>query len=290
MRVRYSFSCKHTGHIENIRKQRQKYPSVASNIVDTSDIILEVLDARFVKETRNKELEDKIIKTGKKIIYVFNKSDLIKDKSIKFPTEMRPFVFFSCLDRKGASQLRAVIKQEAKLLKKLEKRTLIHDKPRITEFKDYLTVGVIGYPNTGKSSVINYLIGKCSAPTASEAGFTKGFQKLKLSAGIYLIDSPGVIPNDKYSHTDVDLMSEHTIVGSRSHNQIKDPDIVIANLILKYPGVLEEFYGVESEGNGDTFLENFGRKRGFLQKGNEVNFDQASRAIIKDWQTGKIKF
>ena len=72
MRVRYSFSSRRTGHIENMRKQREKYPVLAEKIIQMSDIILEVLDSRFVTETRNPELEEKIKKQNKKIIYVFN--------------------------------------------------------------------------------------------------------------------------------------------------------------------------------------------------------------------------
>jgi len=289
MKPRYSFSSRHTGHIENIRKQRQKYPSIASNIIETSDIILEVLDARFIEETRNGPLEQKIRDKGKKLIYVFNKADLIKEKDVNFSKELRPFVFFSCLERKGAKQLRSLIKQEAKTLAKVEKKTLMHDKPKLTEFKDYLTVGVIGYPNTGKSSVINFLIGKSAAPTASEAGFTKGFQKFKLSNGLYLIDSPGVIPKDKYSHNESELIAEHTILGSRSHNQVTDPELVIASLFLKYPGVLEKHYGIDTQEDSDLFLEELGRKKCFLKKGNEINTDLTARSIIKDWQEGKIK-
>ena len=82
MRVRYLYSSRLTGHIENLKKQRQKYPDVLLKVVDTSDIILEVLDARFFKEMRNGEIEKMITKMGKKIIYVLNKSDLVSQEKI----------------------------------------------------------------------------------------------------------------------------------------------------------------------------------------------------------------
>ncbi len=83
MRVKYIFSSRRTRHLDKIRKQRPKYTNIARNIVDTSDIILEVLDARFIKETRNLELEEEIQKQNKKIIYILNKADLIKTFSNK---------------------------------------------------------------------------------------------------------------------------------------------------------------------------------------------------------------
>ena len=60
MRKRYSFSSRRTGNIKNIRKQRKKYPDVLHEIVETSDIVLQVLDARFIEETRNLDIEEEI--------------------------------------------------------------------------------------------------------------------------------------------------------------------------------------------------------------------------------------
>jgi ribosome biogenesis GTPase A len=82
MRVKYLFSSRLTGHIENMRKQRQKYPDVLLKVIDTSDIILEVLDARFFNEMRNEDIEKMIKSKGKQIIYVLNKSDLVQQEKI----------------------------------------------------------------------------------------------------------------------------------------------------------------------------------------------------------------
>ena len=65
----------------NAKRQKTKYPEFLKQLVEMSDIILEILDARFIDETRNKEIEQSIKKKGKKNIYILNKSDLInKDK------------------------------------------------------------------------------------------------------------------------------------------------------------------------------------------------------------------
>jgi ribosome biogenesis GTPase A len=81
--------------------------------------------------------------------------------------------------RAGSRALRERIKIEAKRLK----------------VKRGVQIAVIGYPNTGKSSLINFLIGRSSTPVSQQSGFTKGIQKLRLSTGIFLMDSPGVIPD-----------------------------------------------------------------------------------------------
>ena len=63
---------------EKKEKGRKEYVELLESIIDSSDIILEILDVRFVEEMRNKEIENKIQEKGKKIIYVLNKTDLSK--------------------------------------------------------------------------------------------------------------------------------------------------------------------------------------------------------------------
>ena len=142
--------------LRNVRKQRGKYPLLLMKVIESSDIILEILDARFPKEMQNKEAEKLAERKGKKLIYVLNKSDL----TMKRDKSLNPRVFVSCKNRKGIGDLRAKIKQEARKIKK----------------EGRVQVGVIGYPNTGKSSLINLLIGKVSAKQELIQGLQRGFK------------------------------------------------------------------------------------------------------------------
>ena len=107
-----------TGRLEKIRKQKKPYPEVVDKLINSSDIILEVLDARFVQETRNIELEEEIKNQGKRLIYVINKTDLISKDKIKKKAlnGSYPHVFVSCKTRKGSKDLRNRIKIESKKL------------------------------------------------------------------------------------------------------------------------------------------------------------------------------
>ncbi len=275
MRVRYLFSSRRTRRIENIGKQRAKYPSLAEKIIQDSDIILEILDARFPKETQNVEIEDKIKKLDKKLIYVLNKSDLTTQKKLRNFNYLHPNIAISCKERKGIKKLRDFIKQ---LSKKIHKNNKI----------EKVAVGVIGYPNTGKSSLINLLVGKASAGTGADAGFTKGIQKLKLDENTILLDSPGVIPKEEYSSIEQEKLARHTIVGGRSHSQVKEPEIVVAKIMSFYPEILEKFYKIPAQGDSEILIEELGKKKGFMKQGGKVNEDKTARFILKDWQEGRI--
>ena len=254
---------------EKINKEKEKFPEKVKKIIQESDILLEILDARFPEETRNKEMENMIRKQGKKIIYVLNKADLLKSEKrcatassneqffqrsflgvrnsppcdfqriskSKIESSLNPSIFFSSKKRFGSRILRNLIKKQAREME-----------------KDKINVGIVGYPNTGKSSIANILIGKKSAGLSQQAGFTKGVQKLKLMRGIYLLDSPGVIPEKEYSIPNRIFLNKHVEIGVRTYDKIKEPEIAVASLMKKYPNIIEEFYQIEANGDSEIFI------------------------------------
>lgn len=264
----------------NLQRQRGKYPILAQKIVDLSDIILEILDARFAKETRNSEIEQMIKKQGKILIYVFNKSDLIDKNKMdeEYLASLNPKAFVSCFKKEGIRNLRDLIKKEAN---KIE-----HPADKIF---GKISVGVVGYPNTGKSSVINLLAGRTATGVGANPGFTKGIIKIRLSPKIMLLDSPGIISEKDYSTSHSFAMSKHTKVGARSYSQVQEPVVAVYNLMKEFPLLLEKFYEVESGGDTELLIDELGKKKNFMKRGGEVDEDRTARQILKDWQEGKIR-
>ena len=267
VRVRYSFGCRHTGRIKNINKQRKEFPKIVEEVINMTDIIIEVIDARFIEETRNKELEKYILSQGKKLVYAINKADLIDYKNFK--SKLRPYVLVSPHARFGSVKLRDLLK---KLSKKVEHKKINKDN------LDKTLIGVIGYPNTGKSTLINFLVGRPVAKTGNEAGFTKGLQKLSLTKDLMILDSPGVIPASEYSMSDKDKMSKHTLLSARSSGKVKDPELSVQYLMNDMPGVLEKHFGMEKEEDSEVFLEKLASYKNFVKKGG-----------LAEWQAGKVK-
>jgi ribosome biogenesis GTPase A len=277
VRIRYSFGSRHTGRIENIKKQRKKYPDVMKEVIRISEIILEILDSRYIDETRNKEIEEEIKKQGKKIIFVLNKADLIDSEKLEktLPRELKPYVFVSAKTRKGSNNLRNKIKIESK-------RADIGEKKRVH-------IGVIGYPNSGKSSIINLITRRGVTGTSRQAGYTKGMQKIKMSEGILILDTPGVIPESKYSSSAKMTFSEDAKVGARSYNDVKDPEDIVHYLMKDFSKEIEKYYKIDSNEDSEILIEKLGHERNFLKKKGKVDIDRTSRIILRDWQEGKIK-
>jgi len=272
VRVRYSFGSRHTGRLDNIKKQRKKFPDIVKEVIKTCDIVLEILDARFVSV-----VEDKITDEGKKIIYVLNKSDLVNTSVLKKSLKIRPYVLVSCTKRVGGSKLRNLIKRMA-------------GKIVLSEKMQRVQVGIIGYPNTGKSSVINLLIGKPSAKTGNEAGFTKGLQKVKLTNKILILDTPGVIAYEDYSMNSKEKMSKHARIGARSYSNVKNPDLAVQDLLdnSRLRKMIETFYSLDSKKDAELFLESLGGRKRFLKKGGVIDIDKTARMVLKDWQNGLV--
>ncbi len=305
MRVRYDFSSRKTRKIDTHNKHRKEYPSLAKEVVLVSDVVIEVLDARFVDETRNKEMENFAMEKGKKIIYAINKADLVDIKQLRSSgglMGLNPYVLLSCKELMGRKRLRDQIKIEAKRLKlpvededpllkaqHIEKHKFGIGKAKFLKITKDAHVGVIGYPNTGKSSIINMLAGRAIARVSTQAGFTKGIQKIRFAPGIILLDTPGVIIESENSTLHREDLKKHATIGVKTYDKTKNPDFVVSEIMKKYPGVLEKFYGIDANGDSEILLEELGRKLKFLRKGNLVDTDRTARAVLKDWQFGKIR-
>ncbi|MFH0869708.1 MAG: GTPase [archaeon] len=234
-----------------------------NGVIDEADIVLEVIDARAVDETRNREIEDKVRRQGKVLIYVLNKCDLADQKTLeRWKKVLSPCVFVSCTDYHGIKMLRERIIIEGKRAGK--------ERPR---------VGVLGYPNMGKSSVINALNGAGKARVSAESGFTKGKQYVS-ARGFIMIDSPGVIP---YLEKDE---VKHSMVGINTHT--KDPESALLKIMEAHPGLVEKHYGVPVDEDKEDTLEEISLKLKIIKKGNAPDTFKAAQRILKDIREGKM--
>jgi nuclear GTP-binding protein len=156
---------------------------------------------------------------------------------------------------------------------------------RVESTKTQITVGIIGFPNVGKSSIINSLKRGKVVGVSSTPGYTKGLQEISLDKNIKLLDCPGVVFKKESEDTIL-----HNVIRTE---EVKEP-IEVVNAILRKVGnkeVISETYGIPSSWETvEQFLYQIGFKMGKFKKGGLVDQDKTARLILKDWNEGKIKY
>ena len=241
---------------------------IVLNVLKNSDMILLLVDARMPEITRNSEIIEKAEKMKKRLTIIFNKSDLIRNKEIKELKKEYPQAYFVSGKKKtGIKEL---------------KNYLINLSENWNS--ETLRVGLVGYPNVGKSTLINLLAPSAKAKVSPVSGTTKKTQWIRVGK-IRIMDSPGVIPFG-------DRKTKMGITSAKDPHKIKNPEKVairIIEFLKKRDGkTLEKFYGVkEQETDNKLFLE-IGKKMNYLIRGGEVDENRTAIKIIRDWQSGKI--
>jgi nuclear GTP-binding protein len=147
-----------------------------------------------------------------------------------------------------------------------------------------VSVGFIGYPNTGKSSIINTLRKKQVCTTAPIPGETKIWQYITLTRRIYLIDCPGVVPPNP-NDTDAELLLRGVVRVERVENPSQYITAMMSRCQKRH---IERTYGVKDWDSDDHFLELLARKSGRLLSGGDADADAVAKMVLNDFMRGKI--
>ncbi|KAF2899136.1 hypothetical protein ILUMI_07045 [Ignelater luminosus] len=246
-------------------------------VVDSSDVLLQVLDARDPLGTRSPHIEKylRTEKPHKHLIFILNKVDLVPTwvtqrwvaiLSADYPT----VAFHASINHPfGKGSLINLLRQFGKL----------HiDKKQIS-------VGFIGYPNVGKSSVINTLRSKKVCKVAPIAGETKVWQYITLMRRIYLIDCPGVV----YPSAETD--AEKVLKGVVRVELVTNPEDYIKPILERVrPEYLAKTYHVNDWKTPTEFLEKLAFRSGKLLKKGEPDITIVARMVLNDFQRGKLPY
>ncbi len=243
-------------------------------VVARSDVILEVVDARNPEGTMSRRLEDMVYNMGRELIVVLNKSDLVPRSIVEEWVRVlrdRGYraVYIAARHHMGTRILRREIKRAAPAFP--------------------VIAAVVGYPKTGKSSIINALKGRHSAHTSpypGSPGYTRHVQLYRIDEKILMLDTPGILPPEG---DDVER-----IVRGAPPEKFEDPVQPAAKLIewiLKHnPYAILQAYNIR-EKNPYHILEEIARRRGwFYKKTREPLIEEAARTVIRDYHSGKIPF
>ena len=241
-----------------------------------------VLDARCPKACINRK--HTALFAGKPTLYVLNKADLVPEGAIRswqahFKAQGFSSVAVSMSGGKDLGVLKAAINALF-----AEKRARNREKGVNMPMR----VMVAGIPNTGKSTLINALSGERRAQTGDKAGVTRGKQWIRI-ADLDLLDTPGTMPPSFDNQT---LAKHLAYVGSINDDILDIPELSLEFLWEvshgAYGAILAEKYGVTGEETKLEMLEKVAKRRGFLLRGGEYDYDRAAKAVFDDFRKGRI--
>lgn len=244
--------------------------------------VIIVLDARAPFACLNAKLDE--LFSGKKILYVINKSDTVKISDLQrvltaMKKEGKNCVAVSSFDKKS------LVKLKNELFNMFDD---IISKNREKGIFKAVRVMVAGIPNTGKSTLINSLVGSKKAVTGDKAGVTRSGQWVKLS-DLELFDTPGTMPPSFDNQKNALHLA---YIGSVNDDILDMGDLaleLIKELRDNYPELLKARYGLENvDKEGLELFDEICLQRGFVLKGRELDYDRCANAVIDDLRKGRI--
>ncbi|XP_029471651.1 large subunit GTPase 1 homolog isoform X1 [Rhinatrema bivittatum] len=160
-----------------------------------------------------------------------------------------------------------------------------------------ITIGLVGYPNVGKSSTINTILGNKKVSVSATPGHTKHFQTLYVEPGLCLCDCPGLVMPSFASSK-----AEMTCCGILPIDQMRDHVPPISLICQRIPRhVFEAIYGIsiirprEDEDpnrppTSEELLTAFGYMRGFMTAHGQPDQPRSARYVLKDYVNGKLLY
>lgn len=296
-----------TDHLSSVRDNSTRaFTRELKKVIDRSDVIVQVLDARDPDGTRSRWVEDEVRKKeaeGKRLMCVLNKIDLVPRENLEtwlkhlrhsFP--VMPFKSSTQNQRQNLSQAAIHLSTATTSSKNafggsaapkpgdpipttsasLGAPALIQLLKKYASTQKYqtLTVGFIGYPNVGKSSLINSLKRSRACPVAAMPGKTRVMQEVVLDKGVKVLDCPGVVLDD---FDRMGLGLDESEKGRRKGavllrncvkvEEVEDPTAAVEEILRRVEvAKMMEIYGIPEYKNVTEFLVRVALTRGRLGK------------------------
>lgn len=249
------------------------------------DIVLEIRDARLPLVSGNKAMNEALQQKNRLIL--FNKANLADEKEIEkweawLDTQNINYMFLNCFDKpsikKVVTKARSIVEERRK-----------ESNPDIVTPKSKLRMMILGLPNTGKSTIINQLVGKGITKVADKPGQTRVQQWITIDEELELLDTPGVLP----PHVE---REEHGYWLSLIH-AIPDgivgeegPACYLIKLLLKSKSeMFKERYKLTTfDLSVDEALEQIAKARGAIKQKGLPDLERVFKIVIHDFRAGDL--
>ena len=269
------------GHMAKTRRM------ITENLKNV-DVVIEILDARIPKSSRNPEIAN--MTAQKPTILLLNKATLADPTMTKkwcdyYTNSQTICITTDCVSGLGINKINeAVNKVLAEKIQRYESKGMTGRK---------LKAMIVGIPNVGKSSLINKICGSKKAKVENRPGVTVDKQWVDTNVGLLLMDMPGVL----WPKFDDRTIGENLALTGAIKDKILDIEslaIVLCSRLRKmYPELLSARYklGDMTQYESYTDLELFeliGKKRGFLISGGEIDYERTANMLLEEFRSAKI--
>ncbi|GAB0495370.1 hypothetical protein MMPV_006670 [Pyropia vietnamensis] len=311
---------------------RRAFMAQFRSVVDSADVLLQVLDARDPLGTRSAEVERAVLDASppKRLILILNKVDLVpRSVANTWLRHLRcdyPTIAFRAStqqQRRGLSQARGDALNADGGAGARGPSTCAGAGVLMTLLKNYarsrgggkgittsIAVGVVGYPNVGKSSVINSLSRSRVAAVGATPGVTRSLQEVHLDSHVRLIDCPGIVfaspptaPSAAAAaaagadgvaaaaDATAAFSASLALCGSVSPQNTPDPEGVVAALVARIgPRPLMAAYSLPAFDDAPTFLALLAKRHGKVSSRGVLDVKAAAVTVLVEWNAGKVPF
>ena len=263
------------GHMAKTRR-------LLSDQIGKADLIIELCDARLPYSSRNPDL-DRMIQ-GKKRILLLNKADLAD------PELSRRWLHYFRGKGLNTALIQATGLKAKDALTAIEKATReIVEKAASRGIRKTVRAMVIGVPNVGKSTYINRLHGGNIAKTGDRPGVTRNTQWIRITPYLELMDTPGLL----WPRLDDQLAARRLSYLGTIKDDVLNLDSLAMSLLEDLAGIVpqkmsERFHIEDTSLRGIELLDAVCRGRGFLLKGNEMDYDRCCSVVLDEFRGGKL--
>lgn len=268
-----------------------------NKVIEASDVVLEVLDARDPLGSRCLQAEQLVLQSAKKkLLLVLNKIDLVPkdniEKWLNFLNKEIPTIAFKCSTQVREKNLPSNGSKATSSIVDISKGTVCYGGDSLLRYLHRfcpspdagIKVGLIGFSNVGKSSLINSLKQFRVCNVGALKGTTRIIQDVKIDENIKMTDSPSLVvcPDDP-----------PVTLAMRNVFENKDDDLLEAvRLIIKHCDKQQIMlkYNISDFRNSLEFLDLVARRRGLLMKGGVTNVKGAARLFLDDWMGARLSY
>lgn len=264
------------GHMTKAKRMMQEN-------IKLIDLIIEVVDARIPRSSRNPDIDE--LGKNKARLILLNKADLADERENEkwaqyFQEKGYYTVKLNAKSGAGIKNVLPVIMESCQEKLERDRKRGIKNRP--------VRAMVVGIPNVGKSTFINAFAGKACTKTGNKPGVTKGKQWIRINKNVELLDTPGILW-PKFE--DQSVGAKLAMVGS-----IKDEILNLEELSLEllgclhefYEGLLEKRYELTESDDRLSMLTQIAENRKCIQKGNELDYVKAANIFLEEFRNGKI--